>query len=547
MAISKDYIALQNTILSENEGVKMRNIHFYLLGYLLFFVLSGIGLLMHTTPAVASSTAISGTRYVGVKLQAKKMYAVNWGGNRAGVVAYPLATTSAAATTPKIASGRAHAIALKSDGTVWAWGYNDDGQLGDGTTTNRSTPVQISGLSDVTAIAGGWSHTIALKSDGTVWAWGNNEDGRLGDGTTTSSSTPVQVSGLSDVTAIAGGKYHTIALKSDGTVWAWGNNEDGQLGNGATAYKSPTPVQVSGLSDVTAIAGGGYHTIALKSDGTVWAWGNNEDGQLGNGATAYRSPTPVQVSGLSDITAIAGGVYHTIALKSDDTVWAWGYNKYGQLGDGTYTDKSNPVQVSGLSEVTAIAGGGRHTIALKSDGTVWAWGVNEYGQLGDGTFSYPGQVSDINLGTSTIPTPTPTLTPATSPSLTPVESPTPSPAPTSEATPIPTVSPLPTPTPIPSCKPENITADPEHVKVSIGSKSQVAMTITCEDGTPVEGERVAWKIKMGKKNISIKQKSATTNVNGKSVFTITGIKRGKAIVEFKSGDLKFKVKVSVRK
>ena len=203
-----------------------------------------------------------------------------------------------AATTPKIACGAYHTIALKSDGTVWAWGANQAGQLGDGTHIDNTDiihagiPVQVSSLSGVTAIAGGRDHTAALKSDGTVWAWGYNYYGQLGDGTTTNSYTPVQVSSLSGVTAIAGGYYHTIALKSDGTVWTWGNNDIGQLGDGTTNNRL-TPVQVSGLSGVTAIAGGYSHTIALKSGGTVWAWGYNKDGQLGN-VTIKNWSTPVQ-------------------------------------------------------------------------------------------------------------------------------------------------------------------------------------------------------------------------------------------------------------
>jgi YD repeat-containing protein len=248
------------------------------------------------------------------------------------------------AFTPTVAGGyHYHTIAVKTDSTVWAWGANWDGQLGDGTTTDRSTPVQVSGLADVSAIAGGGSHTIALKTDGTVWAWGYNWHGQLGDGTTTDSSLPVQVSGLADVSAIAGGSYHTIVLKADGTVWAWGYNGSGQLGDGTTTDRS-TPVQVSGLADVAAIAGGYSHTIALKTDGTIWAWGWNEYGQLGDGTTTDRS-SPVQVSGLSDVAAIAAGGHHTIVLKADGTVWAWGYNGSGQLGDGTTTHSSMPVQV----------------------------------------------------------------------------------------------------------------------------------------------------------------------------------------------------------
>ena len=264
------------------------------------------------------------------------------------IILYILAVhgISLASVTPQVAGGWYHSIALKSDGTVWAWGSG--GTLGDGTTEERHFPVQVSGLSGVTAIAGGEYHTIALKSDGTVWAWGFNEYGELGDETTTQRTTPVQVNGLSSVTTIAGGASHTIALKSDGTVWAWGYNYYYQLGDGTTGERH-SPVQVSGLSDVTAIAGGRYHSIALKSDGTVWAWGNNEYGQLGDGRTTLKSGNPLQASGLSGVTAVAGGAGHTIALKSDGTVWAWGNNREaGQLGDGTTTDRYTPVQVSNL-------------------------------------------------------------------------------------------------------------------------------------------------------------------------------------------------------
>ncbi|MCL1885444.1 MAG: Ig-like domain repeat protein [Dehalococcoidia bacterium] len=283
---------------------------------------------------------------------------------------------------PMVAGGYDHSLALKSDGTVWAWGRNNYGQLGDGTTTNRSLPVQVSGLTDVIAIAGGNYHSIALKSDGTVWAWGRNDLGQLGDGSTTDHYTPVQVSGLTNVIAIASGYDHSLALKSDSTVWTWGRNSAGQLGDGTFTNRS-NPVQVSGLYGVLSIAGGGAHSIALKNDGTVWAWGRNNYGQLGDGTTTDRE-TPMQVSGLTGVIAIASGYVHSLALKSDSTVWTWGYNFFGQLGDGTTTNRSNPVQVSGLYSVLSIAGGDTHSLALKNDGTVWAWGSNGSGQLGDG-------------------------------------------------------------------------------------------------------------------------------------------------------------------
>jgi alpha-tubulin suppressor-like RCC1 family protein len=364
------------------------------------------------------------------------------------------------AFSDQLAGGADHSLALKADGTVWAWGWNGDGQLGDGTTEDRLVPVQVSGLTDVISISAGWYHSLALKQDGIVWAWGYNSWGQLGNGTTTPyympNPAPGQMIGLSGVIAIAGGGCHSLLLKSDGTVWACGMNRNGQVGDGTTTDRN-TPVQVRGLSGVISIAGGGEHSLALKSDGTVWAWGWNVWGQLGDGNgggempyTNCYSALPVQAIGLSNIIAIAGGLVHSIALKNDGTVWGWGFNAQGQLGDGTTSNRYTPVQVSGLSGVIAIAGGeyysislasygtvwiwgqmewggniwstipvsvngisgvkgigasGSHALALKN-GTVWAWGKNNSGQLGDGsTISryYPVQVQGLSLGTSSPP------------------------------------------------------------------------------------------------------------------------------------------------
>ena len=282
-----------------------------------------------------------------------------------------------------------YTLALKSDGTVWGAGHNGYGQLGDGGGTNgtgpiRSTPVQVLNLTGVVQLAAGGLHSLAVKSDGTVWAWGSNYVGQLGNGTYTDSSVPVQVFGLTGVVQVAGSQAHSLALKSDGTVWAWGQANQGQLGNG-TYTDSAVPVQVSGLTGVVQIAGGLSHSLAVKSDGTVWAWGSNTQAQLGDGTYLARN-VPVQVPGLTDMVQVAGGQYHSLAVKSDGTVWAWGRNNQGQLGDGgPAIDRNVAGQVPGLTGVVQVAGGFGHSLARKSDGTVWAWGVNVQGQVGDGT------------------------------------------------------------------------------------------------------------------------------------------------------------------
>ncbi len=290
----------------------------------------------------------------------------------------PIQVRGLADVTGLPVGGWRHATVIKNDGSAWAWGMNDFGQIGDGGTSSPGTPVLVVGPSDVTAIADGDLHTIGLRSDGSVWTWGHNGYGQLGDGTLTDRSTPVQVPDFLDATAAAGGSTHTVAVKTDGTVWAWGEHLYGAVSN------SDVPVQITELSGVVAVAAGRYHTAVLKDDGTVWTWGENNFFQLGDG-TANSSSIPVEVTGLTGVTAIASGWHHTVALRSDGTLYAWGFNPYGQLGDGTTTHRNTPVPVASLSGVTAIAAGALHTVALKSDGTIWAWGYNEYGQLGDGT------------------------------------------------------------------------------------------------------------------------------------------------------------------
>jgi alpha-tubulin suppressor-like RCC1 family protein len=231
-------------------------------------------------------------------------------------------------------------IYLKSDGTVWAWGSNSNGQLGDGTTNDRTTPIQVSSLSDVIAIAAGSLHTVALRTDWNVWAWGSNSNGQIGDDSTTDRHSPVHV-GLSDIVAITAGSLHTLALAKDGIVWSWGDNSNGQLGRSGTTQKT-TPGQVNKLEDIVAIAGGFLHSIAVDIYGNVWTWGSNSNGQLGDGTTSGHTD-PERISGTGAIMAIAAGTSHSVALKIDNTIWTWGSNSNGQLGNGTTTDSLIPI------------------------------------------------------------------------------------------------------------------------------------------------------------------------------------------------------------
>jgi RHS repeat-associated protein len=282
-----------------------------------------------------------------------------------------------------VAAAYAQSYALKSDGTVWAWGYNLNSQLGDGTTTNRSVPVQVTGISGVSAIDGEYKSVVALKNDGTVWTWGTNTQGQLGTGTTTTSAVPLQVPGLSGVTGIAGGVVHTLALKNDGTVWTWGDNNYGEMGNNTTSTTPVTsPQQVPGLSSVNLVSAGSYDSLALKTDGTLSTWGYNTYGQLGNGSTTDLH-VPTQVPSLTGVTKASMGLYTTQAQQGS-SVSAWGYNVDGEVGDGSTTNRTSPVQISNLSAVQAVQGN-YNGYATKSDGSLWAWGKNSSGEVGDGT------------------------------------------------------------------------------------------------------------------------------------------------------------------
>jgi alpha-tubulin suppressor-like RCC1 family protein/subtilisin family serine protease len=291
-----------------------------------------------------------------------------------------------------VAAGYGHNLALKSDGTLWSWGRNNWGQLGANSTANRSAAGPVVGpggtgcLAGVVGLACGNGHSAVVRSDGTVWAWGWNGESELGDNTTTQRNAPVQMTGpggagyLSNAVAVAAGQCHTVVLRSDGTVWTCGQNTYGQLGDNTTTQRN-TPVQVVGpggsgwLTGIVAVAAGEQHTLALRSDGTVWAWGWNTYGELGDNTTTSRS-APVQVTGpggqghLAGVTAVACGYYHSVALRADGTIWTWGDNVDGDLGDTTTIVRNAPVQVAGPAGAGCLLGGGGlasgniHTVAV---------------------------------------------------------------------------------------------------------------------------------------------------------------------------------------
>lgn len=304
----------------------------------------------------------------------------------------------------QVGAGAGHSAALRADRAVVSWGANEFGQLGDGTTTDRSAPVTLAGSipTAFSAIAVGAYHTLAVAG-GEVWAWGANGDGQIGQATTTPyNATPAKIAGLTGIVAVAAGANHSLALKSDGTVWAWGRNSQGQLGNN-TATASAVPVQVlasvgNPLTGVTAIAAGGEHSLALKNGG-ILAWGSDWAGQLGNGASSGDVLMPGAVTGLTaDVKAIGAGNAYSLALKTDGTVMAWGYGAAGQIGNGSTGANETPVAVAGVDSVMALAAGENHAVALKSDGALLAWGYNGRGQLGEGKLTF--RQEPVNPGES---------------------------------------------------------------------------------------------------------------------------------------------------
>ena len=283
----------------------------------------------------------------------------------------PVQTVSAGTNWQLVAAGFQHTSAIKTNGTLWSWGRNNKGQLGINSITDTSSPIQtVSGGTNWKLVSASvYHHTSAIKTDGTLWTWGYNANGQLGNNSVTNTSSPVQtVSGGTNWKLVVTGKSHTAAIKTDGTLWTWGRNSAGQLGNNSVTNTS-SPVQtVSGGTNWRLVACGSDHTVAIKTDGTLWTWGYNANGQLGNNSVTTRS-SPVQtVSGGTNWRLVAGGGNHTAAIKTDGTLWTWGYNSWAQLGNNSFTDTSSPIQtVSGGTNWKSVSGGGDYTAAIRDD------------------------------------------------------------------------------------------------------------------------------------------------------------------------------------
>jgi alpha-tubulin suppressor-like RCC1 family protein len=345
-----------------------------------------------TTPGGAS-TAVAGDKFTYRALTT----AMAWGNNEFGQLGNGSTTSSTSPVAVKklsevqlVAAGGNQNIGLLKTNVAWGWGRNNSGQVCNGATAERATePVETKGT-EVIAVAGGENFTLMLKKNGTLVACGNNASGQLGNGTTTSSSSPVAVKKLTEITAIAAGASFGVALQANGHVWAWGADSSGQVGNATTTERVTEPVEVSGMSEAHAIAAGATFALAIKNSGKVMAWGLNSSGQLGEGSTTSPRSTPVESKYPSTTVALAGGEKFSLALLSTGRVMAAGANEDGQLGNGSTTASSSPVE-SKLPEATAtaIAAGANHALVLLTGGTLKAWGLNSSGQLGTGSSTGP--------------------------------------------------------------------------------------------------------------------------------------------------------------
>jgi len=280
---------------------------------------------------------------------------------------------------------RTHALAIKTDGTLWGWGNGALGRLGDRTIISKSSPVQIGSLTTWSSVGAGGSHSLAIKTDGSLWTWGKNTQGQLAQLDIIDISSPIQIGSDTDWASIAIGSYESHAIKTDGTLWGWGHGSNGKVGDGTSLNRS-SPVQIGALSNWSSIDSGLNHSFAINTTGELFAWGQATSGKLGTGVTSpNNTSSPTQVGNLTDWAIASSGDDHSLALKTNGELWAWGGPTYGRLGNETTSgNKSSPIQIGSLTDWSSVTAGRYHSHALKTNGTIWAWGDSGFGQQGQG-------------------------------------------------------------------------------------------------------------------------------------------------------------------
>jgi len=317
-----------------------------------------------------------------------------WGDNSVGRLgdnstiarSSPIKVASAFADWCQASAGDGHSLGIRTNGTVWAWGFNEQGQLGNNSTISSRSPVSVvGGFTDWCQVSVGNAHSLGVRCNGTAWAWGGNANGRLGDNSIISRSSPVSVvGGFTDWCQVSAGCNHSLGVRSNGTAWAWGFNEQGQLGNNSTiSSRSPVSV-VGGFTDWCQLSAGNLHSLGVRTNGTVWAWGSNSRGQLGDNSTISSSSPVSVVGGFTDWCQVSGGRDRSLGVRTNGTAWAWGYNNQGRLGDNSTIDRSSPVSVvGGFTDWRQLSASERHSLGVRTNGTAWAWGFNFSGSLGD--------------------------------------------------------------------------------------------------------------------------------------------------------------------
>jgi hypothetical protein len=324
-------------------------------------------------------------------LPAPNLYA--WGSNANGGLgdntitsrSSPVSVVGGFSDWVSASAGGGHSLGVRANGTLWAWGSNANGRLGDNTDTSRLSPVSVvGGFTDWISASAGNNHSLGVRANGSIWAWGRNSFGRLGDNTITSQSSPVSVvGGFTDWISASAGGYHSLGVRANGSLWAWGSNANGRLGdNTLTSRSSPVSV-VGGFTNWISASAGDIHNLGVRANGSLWAWGYNV-GQLGDNTITDRS-SPVSVrGGFTDWISASAGGFHSLGVRANGTLWAWGSNSFGRLGDDTFTSRRSPVSVvGGFSDWVSASVGSSHSLGVRANGSLWAWGFNGNGRLGD--------------------------------------------------------------------------------------------------------------------------------------------------------------------